>query len=93
LTAEGALRSEFFPEFVSCFKRSSKNSLPLIGGRAVERETSGERAPEFSQSLGRRFSAPGAAHVKTRYEQQAIVVDREEEDVRETPQECTASTS
>jgi hypothetical protein len=35
----------------------SKNDLPLIGGSPVEPETSGERAPEFAQSLDRFFAA------------------------------------
>jgi hypothetical protein len=35
----------------------SKNDLPLIRGSPVKFETSGERAPEFSQSLDRFFAA------------------------------------
>jgi hypothetical protein len=42
----------------------SKNDLPLIGGSPVERETSGERAPEFAQSLDRFLPASIAAYLE-----------------------------
>jgi hypothetical protein len=36
----------------------SKNDLSLIRGSPVEREPSGEWAPEFAQSLDRFFAGP-----------------------------------
>jgi hypothetical protein len=42
----------------------SKNDLPLIGRSPVERETGGEWAPEFAQSLDRFFPASIAAYLK-----------------------------
>jgi hypothetical protein len=42
----------------------SKKDLPLIGGTPVERETRGERAPEFAQSLDRCFPASIAAYLE-----------------------------
>jgi hypothetical protein len=42
----------------------SKNDLPLIGVSPVERETSGERTPEFAQPLDGFFAASIAAYLE-----------------------------
>jgi hypothetical protein len=42
----------------------SKNDLPLIGGSPVKFETSGKRAPEFSQPLNGFFAAAIACNLK-----------------------------
>ena len=42
----------------------SKNDLPLIGGSPIERETSGEWAPEFAQSLDSFFAGSIAGYLE-----------------------------
>jgi hypothetical protein len=42
----------------------SKKALPLIGVSPVERKTSGQRTPQFAQSLDRVFAASIAAYLE-----------------------------